>query len=259
MSSNLAEVQAIFSGEESYPRIQKFVAQLCKPSYKKLGWDSVVGENDLNKLLRAILINNLTNDEEVVAEAKKRFEAYVKDESSLAADLRDVVLKIVMRNGDQAEYETMVALYEKASTPEDKIRTLRSIALTKKPELLKKTLEYAMNSGKVRDQDFYVPILGVSSTAPGREICWDFVRNSWGDLKKKFGNTQFLLNRIISFAASDFTTEERAEEVEKFFADKDQTGIERTIKQTVETVRSHAAFLTRARDETSKWLVAKGF
>src|SRR3989338_7701034 len=116
-----------------------------------------------------------------------------------------------------------------------------------------------MSSGKVRDQDFYVPIMGVASTAAGREICWDFVRNSWNDLKKKFGNTQFLLNRIISFAAADFTTVERAEEVEKFFADKDQTGIERTIKQTVETIRSHASFLTRARDDTAKWLVAQGY
>jgi aminopeptidase N len=259
LSANLGEVQAIFSAEQSYPSLQKFVAQLFKPIYKKLGWDAVPGENDLNKLLRAVVINNLASDEEVAAEAKKRFEAYVKDESSLAADLRDVVLKIVMRNGDQAEYDTMVKLYENASTPEDKIRTLRSISLTKKPELLKKTIEYAMSSGKVRDQDFYVPIMGVASTAAGREICWDFVRNSWNDLKKKFGNTQFLLNRIISFAAADFTTVERAEEVEKFFADKDQTGIERTIKQTVETIRSHASFLTRARDDTAKWLVAQGY
>jgi len=72
----------------------------------------------------------------VVAEAQKRFKAFLADPKALATDLRLVVFKLVMRNGGEEEYKQMIKLFESAELPEEKINALRGIGLSADPKLI---------------------------------------------------------------------------------------------------------------------------
>lgn len=63
----------------------------------------------------------------------------------------------------------------------------------------------------------------------------------------------FLLGHLVR-VPSNFATEERATEVEKFYASKNLPGVERTMRQAVESIRSNAKWLTRDADVIRKWL-----
>lgn len=52
----------------------------------------------------------------------------------------------------------------------------------------------------------------------------------------------------------NFASNEKANEVESFFNTKDTTGVERKIKQSLETVRNNAAWLTRDNEMIQEYL-----
>lgn len=49
----------------------------------------------------------------------------------------------------------------------------------------------------------------------------------------------------MKYLTENFATEERAQEVEKFFEEHAFPGTERTVSQSVETIRLNAAWLQR--------------
>lgn len=73
------------------------------------------------------------------------------------------------------------------------------------------------------------------------------------DLKQKFSGGSFLLGRIIK-CLSGFNTEERAKEVEEFFAGRTEPNTERTLAQTLESIRTNAKTLSVQKESTLAWL-----
>lgn len=55
----------------------------------------------------------------------------------------------------------------------------------------------------------------------------------------------FLLARLVKYLTENFASEEKALEVEKFFKENEFPGTERTVSQSVETIRLNAAWLER--------------
>lgn len=55
----------------------------------------------------------------------------------------------------------------------------------------------------------------------------------------------FLLARLVKYLTENFASEEKAQEVEKFFKENEFPGTERTVSQSVETIRLNAAWLQR--------------
>lgn len=64
----------------------------------------------------------------------------------------------------------------------------------------------------------------------------------------------FLLSRIVKYTAESFASEEKAEEMESFFAGRKIDGIERTVQQSLETIRNNAAWLERDRESIYEFL-----
>jgi puromycin-sensitive aminopeptidase len=64
----------------------------------------------LDTLLRALVIGRLGwfEDEAVVAEAQKRFEAHISGGPVIPADLRSAVYRAVLSAGDESSYNTML-------------------------------------------------------------------------------------------------------------------------------------------------------
>jgi aminopeptidase N len=83
-----------------------------RPVLDRLGWDAAATGGDDEAVLRARLIRVLgaLGDQEIVAEARRRFDAFRQDPASLKPALRDAVTSLVGRTADRATYETLLAL-----------------------------------------------------------------------------------------------------------------------------------------------------
>ncbi len=236
------------SEEKFWDEIKEFNQYFMNVVFHRMGWDPVKGEKPTQALLRNTLISSLgkLDDKEICEEAKRRFSNLLKH-NSLNPDLRSAVYSTVAWSGDLKTYQQLVAMYHKASTQEEKVRLLGSLANFKEKKLLARTLAFTL-SKEVRTQNLFVPIARMITNPYGKELIWPWIRKNWKDLVAKFGVGNPLLNRIVG-SVSVMSTMEKEREVRRFFAKHHVPGTEMKLAQSLERIRIHANFLESVRKE----------
>ena len=86
-----------------------------------------------------------SGDQATLTEARKRFEAHCKGESTISADLRSAVYSTVLKHGDDNTLESVMNLFKEADLHEEKVRLMRCMGAVSQPDLIKKVLEFSMS------------------------------------------------------------------------------------------------------------------
>eukprot|EP01121_Diplochlamys_sp_Union-15-3_P006327 TRINITY_DN1681_c0_g2_i1.p1 TRINITY_DN1681_c0_g2~~TRINITY_DN1681_c0_g2_i1.p1 ORF type:complete len:869 (-),score=193.44 TRINITY_DN1681_c0_g2_i1:446-3028(-) len=255
LTENIHKIASLWETEASYPQFKKFINNLYKPIGSKLGWDPKPGESELYKLLRSSVLLTLggNGDDTIASEARKRFDAYLANPESVAADIRYAIYASVLRSGNQEDFDKIFKIFTTADLHEEKLRALRALGTSKNEAHIKRVLEMAF-SGEVRDQDIMYIFFSTTGSSKGKQLTWDFVKNNWSKVQSKFGGGLFLFGRIIELVCGGFYSEEKATEIEQFFKDKDLTGGHRALSQSLEKIRANAKFLERNRSGLTAWL-----
>ena len=105
----------------------------------------------------------------------------------------------------------------------------------------------------VRSQDTVLVIGAVAGNQNGRDLCWDFIRENWEELDRRYGRGGFAIMRLVSITGG-FTTLDRYSEVENFFASNPAPSATRTIQQCLERIKLNAALLDNNRSQIGEWL-----
>lgn len=115
--------------------------------HKRLGWNPNPQERHLDTLLRGLVLGRLSwlDDEETIAEAKKRFDAHVNSSQILSADLRSACYKTVLRAGGEEVYSALLKLYRSVDLHEEKDRISRALGAAKDVQILEKVLQFAIS------------------------------------------------------------------------------------------------------------------
>jgi puromycin-sensitive aminopeptidase len=137
----------------------------------------------------------------------------------------------------------MLGLYRATDLQEEKERISRALGTIANVDILMEVIKFAM-SEEVRAQDAVFVIISVAMNPKGRDPTWEFFKENWKVLLDQYEGG-FLLSRLIKYLTENFTTEERAIEVEAFFKEHEFPGTERTVSQSIETIRLNAAWLAR--------------
>src|SRR5262249_13974168 len=108
----LTRVYRLERGRPGHAGVAAYSRRALRPMCDRIGWQAIDGEPADRTLLRARLIRTLGDlgDEAVLAEAKRRFDAFLQDAASLPPNLRDAVTHLVGRGADRATYETLLGL-----------------------------------------------------------------------------------------------------------------------------------------------------
>lgn len=229
-----------------------FANKLITPTALKCGWERKEGDGHAELLLRATMIDLLgrfSTDGTVHCEARKRFEAVLadpKNPSACPSEFKVSVFKIVLRAGGVKEYEQLFSLFEKFDDNIERKNVMYALGASADAKLKRRTLEWA-TSGAVLLQDFFYPILSVSSSSmEGQELAWAYFKENFGKIKEMLKSASpSLMSAVINYSCKGFASEEKAADVEAFFKEHPVTGGERNISQTLETIRTSAAFARR--------------
>ena len=249
LAQNLYHLYKLTRKEKFSDEIRTYTAQFLGTIFDRLGWDSQKNEKHTNALLRSFVITALgkLGDKEILNEARKRFNKFLKNKNSLAADLQEPVFVLVAWQGNEKTYNKLLALYKKSTLQEEKIRFLMAMCNFKQKNLLLKTLALSLTP-EVRSQNIRVPIMGVSANIYGSDILWPWLKNNWKKLVRRFGVGNPLANRIVASIGS-VIDDKQEKDVRKFFKRMPLPGTERVIEQTLERVRIRSKFLRSIRAE----------
>ena len=107
-------------------------------------------------------------------------------------------------------------------------------ALTQFPEaeLVDETLSRSFTD-RVRSHEAIGVIVRTAGTRMGRDLAWQFLRDNWQEVDRRYGEGGFGLMYIVEIT-SGFSSEERRAEVEQFFTDNPTPAAERTVRQCLE-------------------------
>jgi len=237
--------------EEMNANFKAFARTLVINIARKVGWESKKTDGHLSVLLRSIMIGLLGSfcydDEDVSSEAKRRFEAFQADHNdvqSLPSDMRSSVFKIILKNGGESEYESVLAYFGEATDNAERKHVLASLGHAPETKLKERTMEWT-TSGAVKLQDFFYAMGSVGrSNKEGREISWTFYKSNFEKLNGMIGKgSPSLMDACIVSCAGAFCSKEKADEIEAFFTENPLPKSARKISQLVESMRTNAAFL----------------
>jgi len=249
LAQNLYHLYKLTRKEKFSDEIRTYTAQFLGTIFDRLGWDSQKNEKHTDALLRSFVITALgkLGDKEILNEARKRFNKFLKNKNSLTADLQEPVFVLVAWQGNEKTYNKLLSLYKKSTLQEEKIRFLMAMCNFKQKNLLLKTLALSLTP-EVRSQNIRVPIMGVSANIYGSDILWPWLKNNWKKLVRRFGVGNPLANRIVA-SIGGVIDDKQEKDVRKFFKRMPLPGTERVIEQTLERVRIRSKFLRSIRAE----------
>ncbi len=253
LASNLRDIEQLISDEAIHPAYQGFAREIFGPAARKIGWEPKPGEGHLDALLRSTVLSQAGSyhDPGVTAQASERFQKYLQDRETLAPNLRGVVFALAAQSGGKDVYDQIWGLEGETDLAEEKIRLLMSLTRFQRPELLNSTLADSL-SAKVRSQDSITLVAGVAANPKGRDLAWEFVKDNWAEFDRRYGGGGFGLMRLVSIC-SHFNSQEKADEVDSFFAEHPAPAAERTIRQALERVRLNIKWLEQNRQELTDW------
>jgi len=252
--SNLSKLSVLLQYTPSDKLFKAFCIKLLTAVYENVGWEKQEGEGHLTALLRSLVIGMLGRNghEHTVGECRKRFQDHCDGASEIPADLRSAVYGSVIANGGIEDLVAMIELFRKTDHQEEKVRLMRNMGGSEDKIVIERALQFAM-SDDVRSQDTVFAIAGCTHSVQGRWMTWQFVKENWDELHKRFEGG-FLLSRLIKSTTADFASEDMAKDVENFFKEHKAAAAERTIQQSLEAIRLNKEWLSRDEDSIKEWL-----
>ena len=236
-------------GREAY---QSWIVKLLSPQLARLGWNAAPDESPLDATLRGQLITVLGHcgSRTVIAECNRRFEAYLKNPSSLAGSLRGPVLFVVGRHATRETYDKLHQLARTALTTEEKRRAYAGIQAVADPALAQETLELSLGNEMSTTESSRN--LAAVSNNDHPELAWDFLRAHATEMLKQ--TTFFGRNNYAPGVARAFTDATRADELVDFVSKNLPPGALTEANRTADLIRHVATVRTRELPGIDVWI-----
>ena len=174
MLNPLELLDRLTSGEAQRPQLRQYISSLLAPKLQQLGWEEKAGESDEQRDMRQAVIELLAQigDPAVIAEARTRFQKFIKNPDSLPPASRDVVMGIVGRYADEASYNQLLDLTLKAQGSRERQRYGMALMSAADPKLAARTLEIALRP----DLPPEIASMVVPAVASNEHVkqAWDF-------------------------------------------------------------------------------------
>jgi aminopeptidase N/puromycin-sensitive aminopeptidase len=204
--------------------------------------------------LRATLFTALgrAGDPEVLAEALIETQSLLGGQKPTDAAMADAAVALTVAKGNAATYEKMLRLAQSATDPDLKQDALRTLTRFQAPDLVVRTLEYAV-SDQVRSQDSWMLIAQLLSRRETQDAAWAFVKQHWDEIAQRA--TENSETRIVE-ATGAFCTVERRDEVTNFFAAHPVVSARRTLARSIDSIDDCIHLRAAQEPELRRWLDA---
>jgi aminopeptidase N len=254
---SITRVHKLERGRPGRAAFQAYARALLRPIFERVGWQGADSEPAERARVRGQLLNALGDlgDDAVIAEAKRRFDAFLQDPASLPSALREPVLHLVGREADRATYDALRGLGRKTKVPEDRSIYYTALASALDPALARETLAITLTD-EIPDEMARRLIFSVASQGEHADLAVEFVKRYFEALAYKFGST-FRATSMSSLMVN-FSDPARAEEL-KQFAPAYETSDGRTeAERTRERILADAEFVARQIPAMDEWVRRRG-
>jgi aminopeptidase N len=232
---------------------QAYARAKLRPVFDQFTWGRAANEPIERQTLRTRLIRVLgeLGDDTILAEAKRRFAAFVQDPASLRIGLRDPVMHLAGRTADRATYAVLHELARKTTDTRERLRYYSALAAALDPALAQETLAIALTD-EVPTNMVGSLVFGVASTGEHPDLAWAFVQGNFAALASRQG--PFFRDNFAANLMANFSDRARAGELASFAPAQETAGGRMMSARTQETILTDADFIAQSLPAVDEWV-----
>ena len=251
-----SDIDALYAGLPQRDTFRSYARAILAPVFAHVGWDAKPREADNVAVLREDLLTALgrLDDRAITTEARRRFDDFLRDSSTLPGAIWRATLEVVGQHADATTYDRLRGLARSTRNSLEKQRLYDALALAQDPALAARTLDLAL-SDEIRSPATSLSMIGkVALDNP--DLAWRFVLDNFDRIKDKFVAEQ-RATFAPSLAALSSDPARLAEL--RGFIDRE---VPPDARPKAEIFYSELAFRLRTRDqrlpEIDRWLAGAG-
>ncbi|XP_032259836.1 endoplasmic reticulum aminopeptidase 2 [Phoca vitulina] len=179
-------------------------------------------------------------------------------ESSGKLNIPSDVLKVVYSVGAQTTvgWNYLLEQYGLSMSGAEKKKILYALSTSKHQEKLMKLIELGMEGEVIKTQELSLLLYAIARNPKGQQLSWNFLRENWTHLLKKFDLGSFAMRMIISGTTSHFSSKDELQEVKLFFESLKAQGLHLDIFQIIlETISKNIKWLEKNLPTLRTWLL----
>ena len=247
----LQEIDGLYDGLAQQAAYREWAREQLQPLMARVGWAAKAGEDPSLALLRAEVIGAMSafEDEAVIAEARTKFQAFRASPTSLDAEQRQSVLRVVGRHADVATYDQLRTLARQARDPQQQRQYLVAMARARDRRLAERTLEMALGPDVPTTIG---PVLIQVAASNHPDLAWRFAQSRQKDISARLDPSQ-----QMSFAPSllGSASDARLADQLKGYAQRAFDASGRRDSERIESsIRHRARIRTDRLPEIDRWL-----
>lgn len=253
--STLAGLDRLSRDRAERPVIQAYARAKLRSVFDRIGWDGGADDDD-TALLRAGLISTLgdLDDAAIVAEAKRRFTAFLDDPNALPTALRDAVTHVVGVTADRKTYDRLLALARKSTVTNERLRYYFAAASARDVELARSTLALTL-TGELPDTIVPGMIGAVASAGEQPQLAWDFIKTNFDPLLAKQGPN--FRDLFVPNFMTNFNDRVHAAELAAFAPSQSTSGGRLMVARSLETIAISTDLADRVLPASAAWIKAQ--
>ncbi|MGB8167546.1 MAG: M1 family metallopeptidase [Chthoniobacteraceae bacterium] len=231
-------------GEPGEAAFHAWARKLLQPHLARLGWEAKASDKPLDALLRSSVIQALGafGDEAVLAEAQRRFRAFVAKGEPIPGDLRQTVLGLVGRHADVEIWEKLHELSRVDPSVEQKHNFIRALASARSSELASRTLALSLTDELIPEDAAHL-VRQVCEDGEQPDLALDFAKAHLDVLFAKVGALG--ANSYVPRLYRAFTDAARADELESFAKAKLSPDAKYQVAKAADEIRFKASLKRR--------------
>ena len=223
-----------------------------------LGWGFAPDEPHIRAQFKALLFGSagLSGDPAVVEAALDMFKRFAAgDRGAIHPNLRGSVYAIVLSRPDatDADYDVLLNEFKNSPDADERNTALRALGRVKNPALVQRTIALPL-SDAVRNQDIYLPLVGLRSEPAGVDALWAWMTGNWAELKRRCPPGLTMLGTLVKICTGEFASRAQLQMVEDFFTKEDLTGFKMALEQSLDGVRARIGWVERDAGDVKGWL-----
>jgi aminopeptidase N len=253
LADQLASIDFYYEGLPGRSAYRAFARDRLNPVLARLGWDVHPGEADNEALLRATILTKLGgfDDAAVIAEARRRFAAYLVNPDTLSGSTRQTVLNIVASNADPTTWEQIHSLAKAANSPTDKSRLYALLGASHDLVLADKALALALSDEPPATVGPVI-IKSVSKVFPGHAL--DFALANRVAIEGMVGpNMRWRFFAQLAQSARDVATAEKLAAYAEAYVPVTARG---DVTKAIASIRYSAKIISDRLPHVDSWITA---
>ena len=186
------------------------------------------------------------------AEAARRFDGspIAGGDTPIPADIEMAVLAVVAQLLRSGDYDTVLTRYRSATTPQEEMRSLGTLAAFPDVELCLRTFDLAMT--EVRSQNGFAVLGSLLANPVGCQAVWNRITEEWDAILERFPKNAPV--RILESLPALCADRAFAESAIAFLDGHPVSSGPRRVAQSIERLQVNVAFVGRERAELARVL-----